>query len=71
MAAATAARSDPLPTRLFQSRTRAQIKKGRQFTKLRIVPTQMYYDVESIRSRDDQLLTIMLMIFFELRGTAR
>ena len=30
----------------------------------------MYYDVESIRSRDDQLLTIMLMIFFELRGTS-
>lgn len=43
-----------------------KIKKGRQFTKLRIVPTQMYYDVDSIRSSDDAMITVMLMIFFEL-----
>jgi len=28
----------------------------------------MYYDVESIRSSDDAMITVMLMIFFELGG---
>eukprot|EP00457_Paulinella_chromatophora_P004979 gb/GEZN01004992.1/.p1 GENE.gb/GEZN01004992.1/~~gb/GEZN01004992.1/.p1 ORF type:complete len:522 (-),score=73.36 gb/GEZN01004992.1/:215-1780(-) len=36
------------------------------FTKLRLIPDQLYFDVESVRSADDALLTIKLMIFFEL-----
>jgi hypothetical protein len=37
-----------------------------QFDKLRVIPDQMYFDVESVRTRDDALLAIKLMVFFEL-----
>jgi hypothetical protein len=37
-----------------------------QFTKLRVIPDQMYYDVERVRTADDALLTVQVMIFFEL-----
>jgi hypothetical protein len=37
-----------------------------QFDKLRVIPDQMYYDVENVRTADDALLTVKLMVFFEL-----
>jgi len=37
-----------------------------QFEKLRVIPDQMYFDVECVRTADDALLTVKLMIFFEL-----
>lgn len=37
-----------------------------EFDKLRVIPDQMYYDVECVRTADDALLTVKLMIFFEL-----
>ncbi len=37
-----------------------------RFTKLRVIPDQMYYDVEQVRTADDALLTVQVMIFFEL-----
>lgn len=37
-----------------------------QFHKLRVIPDQMYYDIESVRTADDALLTVKVMIFFEL-----
>ena len=37
-----------------------------RFDKLRVIPDQMYYDVECVRTADDALLTVKLMIFFEL-----
>jgi hypothetical protein len=37
-----------------------------QFDKLRVIPDQMYYDVECVRTADDALLTVKLMVFFEL-----
>jgi len=36
-----------------------------QFEKLRVIPDQMYYDVECVRTADDALLTVKLMVFFE------
>ena len=42
-----------------------------QFDKLRVIPDQMYYDVESVRTADDALLTVKLMVFFELRDIER
>ncbi len=36
------------------------------FQKLWLMPDQMYHDVEDVRTADDALLTIRLMIFFEL-----
>lgn len=37
-----------------------------QFDKLRVIPDQMYYDVECVRTADDALITVKLMAFFEL-----
>jgi len=37
-----------------------------QFDKLRVIPDQMYFDVESVRTADDALLAIKVMVFFEL-----
>ncbi len=37
-----------------------------KFTKLRVIPDQMYYDVEDVRTADDALMVVKLMVFFEL-----
>lgn len=37
-----------------------------QFSKLRVIPDQMYFDVENVRTADDALLIIKVMVFFEL-----
>jgi regulator of protease activity HflC (stomatin/prohibitin superfamily) len=37
-----------------------------QFQKLALMPDQMYHDVRDVRTADDAVLTIRLMIFFEL-----
>lgn len=37
------------------------------FQKLWLMPDQMYHDVTDVRTSDDALLTIRLMLFFELR----
>lgn len=46
----------------------ATIKKPRalQFEKLRVIPDQMYLDVRSVRTADDALLVVKVMVFFEL-----
>ena len=36
------------------------------FTKLRVIPDQMYFDVDDARTADDALITVRLMVFFEL-----
>lgn len=36
------------------------------FTKLRVIPDQMYFDVENVRTADDALLVVKVMLFFEL-----
>uniref|UniRef100_A0A7S3GGK3 Band 7 domain-containing protein n=2 Tax=Palpitomonas bilix TaxID=652834 RepID=A0A7S3GGK3_9EUKA len=36
------------------------------FTRLRTIPDQMYYNVGDVRTNDDTLITVKLMIFFEL-----
>lgn len=43
-----------------------KIPSGLQFTKLRVIPDQMYFDVETVRTGDDALLVVKLMVFFEL-----
>ncbi len=48
-----------------------KIPRALQFTKLLVIPDQMYFDVESVRTADDALLVIKLMIFFELRDIER
>ncbi|WP_020475698.1 GspE/PulE/PilB domain-containing protein [Zavarzinella formosa] len=40
--------------------------KGLVFQKLWLMPDQMYHDVDEVRTADDAVLTIKLMIFFEL-----
>lgn len=37
-----------------------------KFTRLRVVPDQLYFDVQDVRTADDALLTVKVMVFFEL-----
>jgi hypothetical protein len=43
-----------------------KVPNGLVFQKLWLMPDQMYHDVPDVRTADDALLTIRLMIFFEL-----
>jgi len=43
-----------------------KIPRALRFKKLRIIPDQTYHHVEDVRTADDALLTVKLMIFFEL-----
>ena len=45
-----------------------KIPNALKFVKLRLVPDQLYYDVENVRTRDDAELTIKLMIFFKIEN---
>ncbi len=47
-----------------------KIPKGLVFQKLWLMPDQMYHDVPDVRTADDAVLTIRLMIFFELLDIA-
>jgi hypothetical protein len=48
-----------------------KIPRALQFKKLRIIPDQMYFDVSDVRTADDALLEIKLMVFFELTDIER
>ncbi|MFC1610650.1 hypothetical protein ACFL6C_06815 [Myxococcota bacterium] len=43
-----------------------KVPNGLVFQKLWLMPDQMYHDVTDVRTADDAVLTIRLMIFFEL-----
>jgi regulator of protease activity HflC (stomatin/prohibitin superfamily) len=43
-----------------------KVAKGLTFQKLWLMPDQMYHDVPDVRTADDAVLTVRLMIFFEL-----
>lgn len=43
-----------------------KVPRALRFTKLRVIPDQMYFDVNDVRTADDALLTVQLMVFFEL-----
>ena len=47
-----------------------KVPKGLVFQKLWLMPDQMYHDVTDVRTADDAVLTIRLMIFFELLDIA-
>lgn len=38
-----------------------------RFTKLRVIPDQFYFNIEDVRTKDDALIKVKLMVFFELR----
>ena len=42
-----------------------KIPHALQFFKLRVIPDQTYFDVQDVRTADDALLVVKLMIFFE------
>jgi hypothetical protein len=48
-----------------------KVAKGLVFHKLWLMPDQMYHDVTDVRTADDAVLTIRLMIFFELLDVER
>ncbi len=48
------------------SQGQRKVAKGLVFQKLWLMPDQMYHDVTDVRTADDAVLTIKLMMFFEL-----
>ncbi len=48
-----------------------KVAKGLVFQKLWLMPDQMYHDVPDVRTADDAVLTIKLMMFFELTNIER
>jgi hypothetical protein len=48
-----------------------KIPRALQFTKLRVIPDQMYFDVRDVRTADDALLVVQVMVFFELTDFQR
>lgn len=48
-----------------------KVPNGLVFQKLWLMPDQMYHDVPDVRTSDDAVLTIRLMIFFELTDIER
>jgi hypothetical protein len=48
-----------------------KVAKGLVFQKLWLMPDQMYHDVTDVRTADDAVLTVRLMIFFELQDIER
>jgi len=42
-------------------------KGATKFQKLRVCPEQTYFDVEGVRTRDDALVTIKVMLFYRLK----
>ena len=48
-----------------------KVPRALRFTKLRVIPDQMYFDVEDVRTADDALLVVQLMVFFELDDIER
>jgi hypothetical protein len=45
---------------------RRKIPNALEFTRVRVIPDQMYLDVEEVRTADDALLCVKVMLFFEL-----
>jgi len=46
--------------------TGRKVKDAVKFTKLRVCPEQTYFDVEGVRTKDDALVTVKVMIFYRL-----
>lgn len=42
-------------------------KGATRFKKLRVCPEQTYFDVEGVRTRDDALVTVKVMLFYRLK----
>lgn len=53
------------------SQGQKKVAKGLVFQKLWLMPDQMYHDVTDVRTADDAVLTIKLMMFFELTDIER
>jgi hypothetical protein len=49
-----------------QNKTR-KIPGALKFQKLRVIPDQFYYNVVDVRTSDDALVTVKLMVFYELK----
>ncbi len=48
-----------------------KIPRALKFTKLRVIPDQMYVDAQDVRTADDALVVVKLMIFFALDDIER
>jgi len=56
------------PSQAVDGTVQRKCKNALKFKKLRICPDQTYYDVEGVRTKDDALVTVKLMIFYRLKN---
>jgi hypothetical protein len=42
------------------------IPGAKKFQKLRLIPDQFYYNITDVRTSDDALIVVKLMVFYEL-----
>jgi len=60
------------PDNAADSMERARKKVGAlHFKTLRVIPAKMYFDVENVRTKDNALITVKLMIFYQLKDIDR
>lgn len=45
-----------------------KVPRALRFRKLRVIPDQLYFDVDTVRTADEALITVKLMVFFELEN---
>lgn len=48
------------------ARPARKVPRALRFERLRVIPDQMYIEVEAVRTADDALITVHFMLFFEL-----
>ncbi|XP_064638809.1 uncharacterized protein LOC135494610 [Lineus longissimus] len=53
-----------------ENKTR-KVPDSLQFTKLQIIPDQFYYNVDEVRTSDDALMRVKLMLFYEIKDVER
>lgn len=53
-----------------ENKTR-KVPRALKFEALRTLPDQMYYNVNDVRTKDDAVITVKLMLFYELRDIER
>ncbi|KAK2170014.1 hypothetical protein LSH36_5g17031 [Paralvinella palmiformis] len=54
-----------------RNRVGHMIPDHEKFVQLAAIPQQFYYDVRDVRTNDDTMLTVKLMIFYELKDVIR
>jgi hypothetical protein len=62
---------EELAGRTHHGEPKRKVPHALRFRKLRVIPDQTYFDVQDVRTADDALIVVQVMIFFELADIER